>query len=183
MKDKKYKQTKSPINSNITTVQDYQGNWGAIDNQGNVIVPFGKYEWIDGFQNGLARVIAFEKEDKEKPKDGSYLSRMKSFGCGTNGGIINEDGEEVLPTKYDVWRFYGKNYPTIRYSTDKKKYCVRYESLNPSLFSHRDNYDRDDYETRYGKYEGSYAQDVEGYTDEMIDDAFDGEPDAYWNID
>ena len=35
----------------------------------------------------------------------------------------------------------------------------------------------------YGNYAGSYAQDVMGYSDEDIDDAFEGDPDAYWNID
>lgn len=51
-----------------------------------------------------------------------------------------------------------------------------------------DDYDYEDYEPyeerhHYGEYAGSYAQDVMGYDDETIDDAFDGEPDAYWNID
>lgn len=41
----------------------------------------------------------------------------------------------------------------------------------------------DDYGTHYGEYEGSYAQDVMGYSDDVINDAFDGESDAYWNID
>lgn len=35
----------------------------------------------------------------------------------------------------------------------------------------------------YGRYAGSYAQDVEGYSDDVIDEVFDGDPDAYWNID
>ncbi len=35
----------------------------------------------------------------------------------------------------------------------------------------------------YGKYYGSYAQDVEGLSDDFIDDVLDGFPDAYWNID
>lgn len=35
----------------------------------------------------------------------------------------------------------------------------------------------------YGEYAGTYAQDVMGYSDDVINDAFDGEPDAYWNID
>lgn len=42
----------------------------------------------------------------------------------------------------------------------------------------------DDYDDEhYGKYRGSYVQDEEGWSDEMIDDALDGCPDAYWNID
>ena len=42
-----------------------------------------------------------------------------------------------------------------------------------------DEYDR----PTYDNYNGSYAQDVEGWSDQMIDDVLDGEPDAYWNID
>lgn len=48
-----------------------------------------------------------------------------------------------------------------------------------------DSYDfEDEYEERtYNKYRGSYAQDVEGWSDQDIDEVFDGDPDAYWNID
>lgn len=43
--------------------------------------------------------------------------------------------------------------------------------------------DEDDYGTHYGEYAGTYAQDVMGYSDDVINDAFDGEPNAYCNID
>lgn len=47
-----------------------------------------------------------------------------------------------------------------------------------------DDYDwDDDYGNHYGKYAGTYAQDVAGLSDDAIDDAFEGDPDAYWNID
>jgi hypothetical protein len=39
------------------------------------------------------------------------------------------------------------------------------------------------YSQSYGKYSGTYAQDVEGLRDDVIDDAHNGDPDAYWNID
>lgn len=39
-----------------------------------------------------------------------------------------------------------------------------------------------EYET-YDNYHGTYAQDVEGLSDQFIDEALGGEPDAYWNID
>lgn len=45
-----------------------------------------------------------------------------------------------------------------------------------------DDYE-DNYGSHYGEYAGTYAQDVAGYSDDVINDAFDGEPDAYWNID
>ena len=47
-----------------------------------------------------------------------------------------------------------------------------------------DDYDMDYYESEsYGEYAGTYAQDVEGLSDDFINDVFGGEPDAYWNID
>lgn len=41
----------------------------------------------------------------------------------------------------------------------------------------------DDYDEYESEYAGTYAHDVEGYSDEEIDTIFDGDPDAYWNID
>lgn len=38
-------------------------------------------------------------------------------------------------------------------------------------------------EQTYGRYNGSYAQDEMGYSDDDIDTIFDGDPEAYWNID
>lgn len=43
--------------------------------------------------------------------------------------------------------------------------------------------DDDDYYDDYSDYSGSYARDVAELNDVFIDDALDGEPDAYWNID
>lgn len=52
------------------------------------------------------------------------------------------------------------------------------------------NWDEDDYdwdddyrEEHYEEFAGTYAQEVCGYSDEYINDAFDGFADAYWNID
>ncbi|WP_314819404.1 hypothetical protein [Alloprevotella tannerae] len=46
-----------------------------------------------------------------------------------------------------------------------------------------DDFYAEDDERTYENYNGSYAQDVEAWSDQDIDDAFDGDPDAYWNID
>ena len=50
---------------------------------------------------------------------------------------------------------------------------------------YEEEYDDSFYEDErtYERYNGSYAQDVEGWSDQDIDDVFDGDPDAYWNID
>jgi len=46
-----------------------------------------------------------------------------------------------------------------------------------------DSYYTYDDKPTYDRYCGSYAQDVAGYSDDDIDTIFDGDPDAYWNID
>lgn len=40
-----------------------------------------------------------------------------------------------------------------------------------------------DEQDSYERYNGSYAQDEMGYSDDDIDTIFDGDPSAYWNID
>lgn len=55
-----------------------------------------------------------------------------------------------------------------------------------SEYDYSDNYE--DYSQgyegpTYGRYSGSYAQDEMGYSDDDIDTIFEGDPDAYWNID
>jgi len=41
----------------------------------------------------------------------------------------------------------------------------------------------DNFKSTFEKYTNSYVQSTEGWSDQEIDDAFGGEPDAYWNID
>ncbi len=50
-----------------------------------------------------------------------------------------------------------------------------------ALIMYEDDYYEE--ERTYERYNGSYAQDVEGWSDQDIDAVFDGDPDAYWNID
>jgi hypothetical protein len=68
---------------------------------------------------------------------------------------LTEEGKQKLDDKYKTWE------------SDQE-------------VENDDYYER---ESTYEKYNGSYAQDVEGWSDQDIDDVFDGEPDAYWNID
>ena len=59
-----------------------------------------------------------------------------------------------------------------------KKWKNKFDSNNV-VFDTTENYSDHTYEN----YNGSYAQDVEGWSDQDIWDVFDGDPDAYWNID
>ena len=40
----------------VTVVEHSDYKWGVMVSKGNEIVPFGKYDWIEGFEEGLCRV-------------------------------------------------------------------------------------------------------------------------------
>lgn len=157
----------------LLTIQNKNYQHGVITADGEEIVPFGKYDWIDGFDNGIARV-----------KIGKGASGIKDNG--NKWGLIDEAGNEVLPVEYDeIWNFYGKNRKTIKIVKDGLAKNIVLSSLLPNKKEKNEpayEFD-DDYGSHYGDYAGSYAQDVMGYSDDVINDAFDGDPDAYWNID
>jgi len=71
---------------------------------------------------------------------------------------ITEEGKQKLADKYSTWE-------------------------NEQQQDDSDDYDDFDRRESYGQYAGSYAQDVEGLSDDFINDVLDGDPDAYWNID
>ena len=190
----------------ITVVENSDYKWGVIDTNGNVIVPFGKYGWIDGFDNGLARVRTNKNPGFSKNLIGiiddnevisgtenikAYLEKDKKENPDkyAKWGIINEDGKEVLPCEYDeIWRFYGKNRFSTRVVKDGVASEVYFHDLNPSLPKRgkrlHDYNNEQYYEERetYDEYNGTYVQDVMGWSDQDINDALDGEPDAYWNM-
>lgn len=158
----------------LFTVQREDYQWGVIDISGKEIIPFGKYNWIDGYDHGYTRV-----------KVGHQSSNLAKNS--NKWGIINELGEEILPVEYDnIWNFYDKSRHSTRVVKDgvAKEFQLR-DNPNPvnNIEVRHDYNDDDDYGSHYGEYEGSYAQDVMGYSDDVINDAFDGDPDAYWNID
>lgn len=209
----KYKSYKEYGNVIVAQRSDYL--WGVLDHEGNEIVPFGKYGWIDEFDQGLARVrthgktgrvantvaiIDLDSDTTKVIKGREYLEayikldRARHPETYAKWGIINEQGEEVLSTKYDnVWNFLGKERFSTRVVLNGEAHEVFFHDLNPNLPRRGvKNYGRrkecdfdpyDDYGTHYGEYAGSYAQDVMRYSDDVINDAFDGDPDAYWNID
>lgn len=193
---------------NVTVVESSDYQWAVIDCQGNIVVPFGKYTYIDGFENGLARVhtagdsgrktdvnaiefLNYKNRNKDKEISFEYFlkqDRRANPNKYAKWGIINEKGEEVLPAIYDdVWRFYGKNlnYTTIVKDGIKSRFLFANEEVAP----HRHKLiQSSDYEPEFPSNEpgwGSYEEygGYNGYDDYTIDSAFDGDPEATWNID
>lgn len=161
-------------NETILTIQRKDYTYGVINLGGEEIVPFGKYNWIDGFYNGLARVKIGKVSNGVVDNDDKW-------------GIINERGEEVLPCIYpNIWSFYGKNFNSIKVQDGKAIKEIPFSLLigESEKCDWEENYpDCSCEKETYDEYNGSYAQDVMGYSDQTIGDAFDGDPDAYWNID
>lgn len=176
---------------NVIVVQRSDFKWGVIDLEGKEIVPFGKYNWIDGFDSGLARV---KSQPFTQENENSFNKTNTNF----KWGIINEKGEEVLPIEYSsIWKFYGKNRYSTKVIKDGEERQIYFHDLNPDLpirgfhetrYTLNDDYVNEDsnyldYEEHSEVYAGSYAQFFGGCSDEVIDAAFEGDPENYWNID
>lgn len=199
----------------VTVICNNKHQYAVKDVQGNVIVPFGTYGWIENFNRGYARVKSFNGNVRAITIDGQEFWETPKW------GIIDMDGNIVVPLEYDeIWKLNeGYNRMVLYKDSLKPKYSSNpfdllktyggkpkegseyFDVLDGQIYStpfgqHPSDSDYeyddyyDDYENEYAYYDhhyeeyaGTYAQDVEGYSDEEIDAIFDGEPDAYWNID
>lgn len=93
-------------NKELYTVQDKDYQYAVLRVDGTKVVPFGKYNWIDGFDKGLARV-----------KVGNVTNGQKDNG--NKWGLIDENGKEVLPVEYDdIWAFYDRKRITTKVVMD-----------------------------------------------------------------
>lgn len=172
-----YRTLLPPIDSqDLYMVQDINYRYGVVRSSGEMVVPFGEYNWIDGFDRGLARVIGHDAAGRKK------------------WGVIDETGELVVPMEYDSIRnFYGKNTQSIPLVSGKMVRELAFADIvkednitsktEDNMMNEEDMWYLDDYGREYGEYAGSYAQDVAGYSDDVINDAFEGDPEIYWNID
>ncbi|MBO7561331.1 MAG: WG repeat-containing protein [Bacteroidales bacterium] len=192
-----------PINFNeehhygsITLLRRGWDEYSVIDSSGNTIVPFGKYQYIDGFEQGLARV---KKGDAWEiiawvPLDGETSQQRNVKNEEEKWGIINENGEEVLPVVYDdIWKFYNKGRNSTKVVKDGVSSLVYFKDLNPAFVEHASYHPRQTYrdyevnDTEPDYYDDPFEErinyDYMGLDADDIDDAFEGDPSAYWNID
>lgn len=169
---------KSSNYGDVNVVRNDNYQYGVTGKDGNVIVPFGKYGWISGFDHGLARVHS-----------------IKVISDNPRWGIIDMRGKEILPLRYNnIWDFFGKNRKSTKVILAGEEFWFHLERhelfrYDPDrvpkrrFSSGQSVYDIRSYGHSFGQYAGSYAQDVIGFSYEVINDAFDGDPDACWNID
>ena len=186
---------------NVTVVENRDYQWAVIDSQGNFVVPFGKYGWIDGFDSGLARVRtnkslgravniktiilgigtsnprAIEgRENIQKYFDYDKVNNPEKY---AKWGIINEKGEEVLPVIYDeVWNFFGKNRYSTKVEKDGVESDVYFHDLNPSLPVRGVGRRYNDYEDEY-EYNPMYDYDESDTWYAMTDGMYGDMPDGF----
>lgn len=153
--------------------------WGLMTTDGKVISPF-KYSYIYDSSSiyMLANINSIYKEINE----GDY-PQWDYFGG--EWGYIDNTGNEVAPFEpaYNDADF-RIQHPMIIGNEENEYDDDDYDDYD----DYDDDYD--DYCTAtsedsrsFSRYSGSYAQDEMGYSDDDIDDIFDGDPNAYWNID
>ena len=177
-----YRKINDPINSDLYSVQNMEYKWGVVDENDKVIVEFGKYSWIDGFRNGLAKVIGHN--DTTSPRHVCSLKFNKEkddleidYSRKAAQGIINESGEEVLPLEYNIWKFYGKDFPSIKAFKGDMEYKFSFEQLNPELDVDSD--DERDYYNDYYDDTPSYRELMEDTWDAMTDGQYGDMPEGF----
>lgn len=106
--------------------------------------------------------IEFKRSSNGEPIKQSEAERLNNLGLSKKAdeiGVLTEEFSVVQDIYDDDEEYddYGGNYTDSYY----------YENDEPT----------------FERYNGSYAQDEMGYSDDDIDTIFDGDPSAYWNID
>lgn len=81
----KYFSLSAPMGgSRLYKALNMESQYGAIDELGNEVIPFGKYAYVGTFNRGRAIVKVYDFEEKKE-----------------KWGVIDEEGHEVKPPIYD----------------------------------------------------------------------------------
>jgi len=154
----------------------------------------GGFKDIETAKKIISEVFYPDQEQYYRQLEHWAKSEIKDVDCSRwisyylwKGRILPVRLVNVLRYKDDVEK--GKNYLLSKYEekiiADKKKNQDRENrnrSFDENLNLFQDN-NHNNYIEYNGDYSGTYAHDVMGYTDDEIDTIFEGDPDAYWNID
>ena len=159
------------------SIMTSDGCWGAINWKRNVIIPQGKYSWVDVFKEGLARV-----------KGGKGTNGKIS--ADTRWGLIDIEGKEILPPIYsDLYIKDDKVYVEL----NNKKNIILLKDLEYATYESVKKRDEELLEIKQKEEKAKLWNkpdfDPTGHYDynkaarEQIDDAYEGQNDTYWNTD
>lgn len=148
---------------------------GLLDKRGKELLPL-KYSYISDFIGKYASICLGGKEEENYP----YNIIGGKWGMIDDGGnVVNKcvNNEEVVIPSTDSKPIVAED--TVEYC--KPSVLLR-DYIPEKKTSYSDDYyydnNEDDYDDGYSKYGG-----YNGYDDDTIDSAFEGNPELTWNID
>lgn len=110
--------------------------------------------------------------------------------------LVNAEISQFICDYFRIFKYSERNISSTPLNVSEEKgtwdkNSSTYRDIYDDDEYNDEEYDEDDYddyshdyeEPTYDRYNGSYAQDEMGYSDDDIDTIFDGDPEAYWNID
>lgn len=164
-------------NGLIKVSNEKEDLYGLLDNEGNEVLPI-KYSYISSFKGDIATICINGKRDDEWP----YRIRGGKWGViDSTGKFLKEcvsDNEEILEEKEC-----DRKQPDIFVQFEEPSVVLtdripEREERNSYDYGYDSYYDDGDDDGPYSKYGG-----YNGWDDNTIDEAFDGNPELTWNID
>ena len=165
------------LDNGLIKVSNEDGDlYGLLDKDGNEVLPI-QYSYISSFKGNLATICINGKRDDEW----LYKIRGGNWGVIDNTGkFVKEcvsDSEEVLEEKESVYKRTDNNVQFEKPSVVLSDKIPEPKESNSYDYGYDSYYDDDD-DDPYSKYGG-----YNGWDDNTIDEAFDGNPELTWNID
>lgn len=151
------------------SVMTSDGNWGAINWKQDIIVPQGKYRWVDVFKGGLARVKGGKETNGNRFADSQW-------------GLVDIEGHEILPPVYSNMQLKDDK---VYFEQGSKKRIILLKDLKYATYeSVKEKEERErtlkTKETRDKPFDwADYHRDMR----RSISDAYEGESDTHWNTD
>ena len=158
----------------VVTVMNSKGEWGAINWERKVIIPFGKYDWIDVFKDGLARV-------KIGDETNGHISEEIKW------GLVDVTGKEVLPPIYNNLYYAHEGVISVLFHGKEQSIYIKqlqfdtYETVKQTIYKNEEEkksmiFDKPAFDPS-GRYDYNKA------ALEQKTDAHEGLEDARWNTD
>ena len=169
----KYHNIRLLSNGLIEVSNDVGDLYGLLDKDGNEILPI-KYTYISSFKGNFATICIDGEKDY-------YSNKMIKGG---KWGVIDNTGKIVKDCIFDdEEKLENENVFKDRISTSYRPSVILSDSISEPKENNTYDYGYDSYrdnddEGPYSKYGG-----YNGWDDDTIDEAFDGNPELTWNID
>ncbi len=177
----------------LIAVKGENNRWGFIDKKGKIQIPLrwievrcfhegyaavrglnGRYGFVDYRGNLICKLMWAKVADFHEGMACVFDDNLEKY------GYLNCRGDLQIPCKFNSGDDFHEGIANVKLNGKD----IQIDDFGVRIEAEHDNpIDMDGETSSYERYRGSYAQDEMGYSDDDIDTIFDGDPDAYWNID